>query len=130
MELPLVGSMLRLLSIAALGVTLCGARATAQCCGDCNGDGEVSIDEIVGAVGSALSGCPSTLKPRILLKDVDLTTFSAALDTRVTQGQISLTIEIGANETADTLFTISKPHTSSSVSLIRNGDFLRWITAN
>ena len=32
-----------------------GARA--QCCGDCNGDGTVSINELIAAVNNALLGC-------------------------------------------------------------------------
>jgi hypothetical protein len=31
--------------------------ALAQCCGDCNGDGRVTIDEILKAVNRALTGC-------------------------------------------------------------------------
>jgi hypothetical protein len=35
-----------------------GARGVAaQCCGDCNGDGSVTIDELVKALNRALSGC-------------------------------------------------------------------------
>lgn len=30
---------------------------TAQCCGDCNGNGQVTVDEILTAVNSALNGC-------------------------------------------------------------------------
>jgi len=32
----------------------------AQCCGDCNGDGQVTIDELLGAVTNALNACPET----------------------------------------------------------------------
>ena len=42
--------------VAAL-VLLAGQRCAAQCCGDCNGDGEVSISELVTAVNNALNGC-------------------------------------------------------------------------
>jgi hypothetical protein len=31
----------------------------AACCGDCNGDGTVTINEIITGVNAALSGCPS-----------------------------------------------------------------------
>jgi hypothetical protein len=31
--------------------------AAAQCCGDCNGDNQVTVDEIVTAISRALSGC-------------------------------------------------------------------------
>ncbi len=33
------------------------AGAQAQCCGDCNGDGTVSINELITAVNNALLGC-------------------------------------------------------------------------
>jgi len=32
-------------------------RAAAQCCGDCNGDGAVTVDELVTAVNRALESC-------------------------------------------------------------------------
>jgi hypothetical protein len=32
---------------------------TPSCCGDCNGDGQVTIDELIGSVNRALSGCPA-----------------------------------------------------------------------
>jgi hypothetical protein len=32
--------------------------AAAQCCGDCNGDGEVSVNDLITAVNNALGGCP------------------------------------------------------------------------
>lgn len=31
--------------------------ATAQCCGDCNGDGAVTVNEIVTAINHALTNC-------------------------------------------------------------------------
>ena len=30
----------------------------AQCCGDCNGDGQVTINELIGAVNNDLNSCP------------------------------------------------------------------------
>jgi hypothetical protein len=36
---------------------LLGRISSAQCCGDCNGDGQVTIAELVVAVNHALSGC-------------------------------------------------------------------------
>jgi hypothetical protein len=32
-------------------------RSAGQCCGDCNGDGQVTVDEILTAVNRALTGC-------------------------------------------------------------------------
>jgi hypothetical protein len=123
-------SILLSLVVAVLDVTLSCPPVTAQCCADCNGDGVVSIDELVGAVRLALDGCPSTPTPRIVLTDVDLSSFAATLDARVTQGHISVTIETAADDTGGPLFKISNRQTLSTVSLVRNGDFLRWITAD
>jgi len=36
------------------------AVAAARCCGDCNGDGHVTIDEILTSVNNALTNCPAT----------------------------------------------------------------------
>ena len=33
------------------------ARAAGQCCGDCSGDGVVTINEVITAVNRALEGC-------------------------------------------------------------------------
>ena len=40
-------------------VVLCGlaARIDAQCCGDCDRSGDVTIDELITAVNNALDGC-------------------------------------------------------------------------
>jgi hypothetical protein len=47
----------RLLALVMYAV-LCGVRASsAQCDGDLNGDGQVTIDEILRVVNSALMGC-------------------------------------------------------------------------
>jgi hypothetical protein len=43
--------------LAALSLAATGAQA--QCLGDCDGDNEVTVDEIVGAVNRALTGCAS-----------------------------------------------------------------------
>ncbi len=39
--------------------TLVTPAASAQCCGDCSGDGMVSINELIRAVGNAQQGCDS-----------------------------------------------------------------------
>ncbi len=49
------GSDTRLLVEATLTAT---APVVAGCCGDCNGDGQVTVDEIVTSVNWALNGCP------------------------------------------------------------------------
>lgn len=34
--------------------------SAAQCCGDCDGTGEVTINELIRAVGNSLNGCPAS----------------------------------------------------------------------
>lgn len=43
--------------VVSLLVGATAARAAAQCCGDCNGDGTVTINELVTAVNNALDAC-------------------------------------------------------------------------
>ena len=40
-----------------LGVIWSPSQSLGQCCGDCNGDGEVTVDELVTAVNRALTSC-------------------------------------------------------------------------
>ena len=42
---------------AALAAVLMAQTAAAQCCGDCNGDNQVTVNEIVTAVNRALTSC-------------------------------------------------------------------------
>jgi len=44
-------------AVAALCLAVCAGRADAQCKGDFNNDGMVTIDELIVAVDNALSGC-------------------------------------------------------------------------
>jgi hypothetical protein len=43
--------------------------ARAQCCGDCNGDGEVVINELITAVNNALGVCAAGPTPTALPSD-------------------------------------------------------------
>jgi len=45
------------MTCAALAMLLIAGGAMGQCCGDCNGDGEVTVDEIITAVNHALTNC-------------------------------------------------------------------------
>ena len=38
-------------------ICLLGGTARAACCGDCDGDGQVQISELIQAVNAALGGC-------------------------------------------------------------------------
>ena len=44
-------------ALCVFGMAWSPLRAGAQCCGDCNGNNEVTIDEIITAVNRALDGC-------------------------------------------------------------------------
>jgi hypothetical protein len=50
---------MRILSAILLSVALAGPVA-AQCCGDCAGDGQVTINDLIVAVNNALNGCAVT----------------------------------------------------------------------
>jgi hypothetical protein len=49
-------------SIAFLGLTT--GQAAARCCGDCDDDGAVRINELIRAVNNSLDGCPD--EPRFI----------------------------------------------------------------
>jgi len=48
---------LALLAVWGCVVAWSPVRAVGQCCGDCNGDGRVTVNELVTAVNRALDGC-------------------------------------------------------------------------
>lgn len=48
--------------IVVLWWTMAG-MAAAQCCGDCAGDGSVTIDDLIRAVNNALNGCSTAPTP-------------------------------------------------------------------
>lgn len=48
--------MIRQLFVGCM-VAFVTASAGAQCCGDCNGDGSVNVNEAVAAIGNVLNGC-------------------------------------------------------------------------
>jgi hypothetical protein len=47
------------LAVATAMVLAAQATAAQECCGDCNGDGAVTVDEILTTVNFALGGCPA-----------------------------------------------------------------------
>jgi hypothetical protein len=51
---------MRTLLLAIFLVGALASSAAAQCCGDCAGDGSVTIDDLIRAVGNALDGCAET----------------------------------------------------------------------
>ena len=59
---------MRVMLLAVL-LLLPPALAGAQCCGDCNGDGEVAINELITAVNNALGTCGGNATPTPLPTD-------------------------------------------------------------
>ncbi len=51
------GCSMRLVLSAVMLVTAFAGGAAAQCCGDCRGDGRVTIDDLITSVNNALSNC-------------------------------------------------------------------------
>jgi hypothetical protein len=49
--------MKEIIAVVLIVLTAATSRAAAQCCGDCDGDGQTTVDEIVTAVTRALTGC-------------------------------------------------------------------------
>lgn len=47
---------MRMLLVLLVSIAL-GGPAAAQCCGDCRGDGAVTIDDLIVAVNNSLEGC-------------------------------------------------------------------------
>jgi hypothetical protein len=53
---------MRLLAfVAVVALFIWAARVDAQCCGDCDGDGRVSISELITAVNNSLDNCGAPL---------------------------------------------------------------------
>ena len=46
-----------LVALWGLGAAWIPARVGGQCCGDCDGDGEVTVDEVITAVNRTLTSC-------------------------------------------------------------------------
>lgn len=119
--------------VIVAGLCTAAAGASAQCCGDCDGNGAVTIEELVGAVSHALDGCAAALHPVISLRGVRLATAAAVLSEEITEGRVELEIETdwgGDDENDRALFVAGTPGTfTNRVNLIRNGRFLRWIIA-
>ena len=125
--------MRRWVGLLAAAIMSAPAAAAAQCCGDCNADGTVGIEELVGAVNHALTGCPSPPEAVIVLQGIALPTLAATLDSDVAAGRVEVKIDTdwnGDDESDRAIFSVLAPHTwPGRVELVKNGDFLRWIVA-
>jgi len=107
------------------------STATAQCCGDCDADGAVTISELVRAVTTALTECRPEPDPRIVLSELALTGFAATLRAPVREGRVALVLRPDwAADDDRFVFSISQPNQfSNRLELVKNGEFLRWIVA-
>ena len=117
-------------ALIVVSVTAAAPAANGQCCGDCDGSGEVAISELVSAVNNALASC-ATLQPLIELRSVALSELRAALRTPVAEGRIELELETewaGDESGNRILFAVMTPNSfPNRVELLKNGEFLRWI---
>jgi hypothetical protein len=114
-----------------VAASLNATAAAAQCCGDCNADGEVRIDELLTAVNHNLTGCEAGLSPIVGLHGVALPFLTGVLSNDATDGSIRLTLQTdwaGHDASVATLFDV---HTASSfanrVELIKVEEFLLFI---
>jgi hypothetical protein len=82
-----------------------GAPARAQCCGDCDGNGSVSIAEIVGGVVRALDGCEFAPKTQLFLADLHAQSAELTLDRPAAAGRIEFSFARGGP--VQTLFAIT-----------------------
>jgi hypothetical protein len=117
-------------TVALLAAT---APAGAQCCGDCNGNGQVGIEELVGAVGNALGSCPAGT-PLVTLRDAELSYLRVTLHADVDGGSIGFTAAInwsGADPSDRALFSIQRPNTwPDQIQLVKSGSHLRWVVTD
>ncbi|MBP1685708.1 MAG: hypothetical protein H6Q33_1851 [Deltaproteobacteria bacterium] len=72
----------------ALAMTLAARGVWAQCCGDCNGDGAVTVDEVLTAVNHALTSCSDDgiCRPERLPASGQTTAYGAGSDGDVRAG--------------------------------------------
>jgi hypothetical protein len=107
------------------------ASAPAQCCGDCDGSGAVTIDELVSAVDHALGTCAAALQPLISLHGVALSGTAVVLSEQITDGRVELGIETdwaGSEQSDRALFTVATANAfANRVALLKTGRFLSWI---
>lgn len=111
------------LALGLIGAIVASSTAQAQCCGDCDGNGSVEINELVGAVGLAQDGCPIAPKRRIALRGVEVTSVLATLERPALEGRVILTLYGGSD--TDTLFRIG-PNVDPSIRIVRAEDKLRF----
>lgn len=79
---------------AIVGLVLVGppAIASAQCCGDCDLDGTVSIAELVGGVKRALDGCDVAPQQRVFLDGLQAQSIETPMDRMTTEGRLAFSI--------------------------------------
>ena len=88
----LLRSVLQALALALVTIALNSSPGAAQCCGDCDGNADVSINDLVTAVDRALEGCPLPTKPLIASTGSLLYGLDLRLDTPATKGHVEFTV--------------------------------------
>jgi hypothetical protein len=59
------------LAVLALALALPPIAAHGQCCGDCNADSSVTVDEVLTAVNFALAGCSAEGPPAVIVRPLE-----------------------------------------------------------
>jgi hypothetical protein len=67
----MMGRLLGPLAVLATTVTLSSVGAEAQCCGDCNADRTVTVDEVLTTVNFALAGCSAEGPPAVVVRPLE-----------------------------------------------------------
>ena len=127
------------ISIAAVWATvlLCvrgPLAAYAQCEGDFNSDGQVTVDELLTAVDNALLGC--TLVPRFVVDSVDIHELNATLPvsgTPIDSGTISFEVQStwdGSDDSVRSLVRIGPPTQVAGLGILKVGHFMRFLITN
>jgi hypothetical protein len=120
--------------LIALAMSAGAPAARAQCCGDCDGDGAITIDELVGTVGRALAGCSAASQPMLVTRGVSFPYLAGTLAADIVEGRVDLTLDTawGGGDPGDrVLFKIVAPATSpDGIEVIQNDAFLRLVVAD
>lgn len=111
---------------AALLLMMMTQRAVAadRCCGDCDGDGVIRINELVRAVDAAVEACPLAPKMRLQLVGSIPYGLQVTLDRPAVEGRVAFTLTDPAPE-LQALFFIRMSTAHSPVGLVLDKRTLR-----
>lgn len=99
------------------------AAASAQCCGDCDLDGSVSIAELVGGVKRAFDGCDVAPRQRVSLAGLQGQSIAFAMDRATTEGRLAFSVYNWSSNTG--LFLVRNDQGLNHIGLVIDDDVLR-----